>query len=398
MPAILKSPLFLISATVVVCIVVYMSFFIQDPIDYNAEVKPIINKKCISCHGGVKKKAGFSLLFQEEALAATASGKPAIIPGDAKNSEMIKRLNYTDLEERMPYHKAPLTDDEKEILTKWVDQGAKFSTHWAYEPIKKPNVPSTGFFSFLSWGKTDEIDAFVDEKLDEIGLSRSGEADKKTLLRRVSLDLIGMPAPKTIADKYLSETSDKAYQNLVNDLLALPSYGEKWAGMWMDISRYADTKGYERDDARSIWRYRDWLINAFNNDKPYDQFITEQLAGDLLPDATDEQFIATAFHRNTMTNDEGGTETDPSPPENLLRPELDQATNQNTAANEGECVPGVFPILVLMPNGCIRASDRVYASCSNAGSSIGLGNLNIAAANCQPGEDLCSGGLPLEGA
>jgi len=310
MPAILKSPLFLISATIVVCIVAYMSFFIQDPIDYNAEVKPIINKKCISCHGGVKKKAGFSLLFQEEALAATASGKPAIIPGDAKNSEMIKRLNYTDLEERMPYHKEPLTDEEKEILTKWVDQGAKFSTHWAYEPIKKPNAPSNGFFSFLGLGKTDEIDAFVDEKLEEVGLSRSDEADKKTLLRRVSLDLIGMPAPKKIADKYLSDASDQAYENLVNELLALSSYGEKWAGMWMDISRYADTKGYERDDARSIWRYRDWLINAFNNDKPYDQFITEQLAGDLLPNATDEQFIATAFHRNTMTNDEGGTDNE----------------------------------------------------------------------------------------
>ncbi len=310
MPSILKSPLFIISTTIVCTLAVYMTFFTEDTVDYNADVKPIINKKCISCHGGVKKKAGFSLLFQEEALAATASGKPAIIPGDAKNSEMIKRLDDTDIEERMPYHKAPLTEEEKKILTKWVDQGAKFSTHWAYETVKKQAIPSSGFFSIFSSKTQNPIDAFIDEKLDEVGLSRSEEADKKTLLRRVSLDLIGMPAPKKIADKFLSDVSDNAYESLVNELLTLPNYGEKWAGMWMDLSRYADTKGYERDDARSIWRYRDWLIKAFNEDKPYNQFITEQLAGDLLPNATDEQFIATAFHRNTMTNDEGGTDNE----------------------------------------------------------------------------------------
>jgi hypothetical protein len=203
MPSIFKSPLFIISTAIVCTLAVYMTFFTEDTVDYNADVKPIINKKCISCHGGVKKKAGFSLLFQEEALAATASGKPAIIPGDAKNSEMIKRLDHTDIEERMPYHKAPLTAEEKKILTKWVDQGAKFSTHWAYEPVKKQTVPSNGFFSIFSSKTQNPIDPFIDEKLDEVGLSKSEEADKKTLLRRVSLDLIGMPAPKKIADKCL---------------------------------------------------------------------------------------------------------------------------------------------------------------------------------------------------
>ena len=310
MPSFLKSRLLIITSLLVGGMLFYFQFFTHDPVDYNADVKPIINKKCISCHGGVKKKAGFSLLFEEEALAATASGKPAIIPGDAKNSEMIKRLHYTDLEERMPYREDPLSEEEKDILTRWINEGAKYSTHWAYESVKKQNLPNKGFFSFLNKKTENQIDAFVDEKLDEVGLSRSEQADKQTLLRRVGLDLIGMPAPKEIAEKYLKNPSEKSYETLVDDLLAIKSYGEKWAGMWMDLSRYADTKGYERDDARNIWRYRDWLIKAFNEDKPYNQFITEQLAGDLIPNATDEQFIATAFHRNTMTNDEGGTDNE----------------------------------------------------------------------------------------
>lgn len=310
MPSFLKSRLFIISSLLVGGILFYFKVFTHDPVDYNVDVKPIINKKCISCHGGVKKKAGFSLLFEEEALAATASGKPAIIPGDAKNSEMIKRLHYTDLEERMPYREDPLSEEEKDILTRWINEGAKFSTHWAYESVKKQSLPKKGFFSFFSKKTENEIDDFIDKKLDEVGLSRSEQADKQILLRRASLDLIGMPAPKDIAEKYLNNPSEKSYEILVDDLLATKSYGEKWAGMWMDLSRYADTKGYERDDARNIWRYRDWLIKSFNEDKPYNQFITEQLAGDLIPNATDEQFIATAFHRNTMTNDEGGTDNE----------------------------------------------------------------------------------------
>ena len=138
----------------------------------------------------------------------------------------------------------------------------------------------------------------------------SAEADKPTLLRRASLDLIGMLPSKKIADQYLNDHSPGAYETLVDSLLASGHYGEKWAAMWLDLARYADTKGYERDDSRSIWRYRDWLIKAFNNDKPYDQFLTEQIAGDLLPNPTDDQYVATAFQRNTMTNDEGGTDNE----------------------------------------------------------------------------------------
>jgi hypothetical protein len=306
----LKSPLFLSLSIATSLSLGYFLFIHQPKVDYNTDVKPILNQKCISCHGGVKKKGGFSLLFQEEALAPTESGKPAIIPGDAKNSEMIKRLYTKDLDERMPYHEEELSDQEKKILENWVDQGAKFSTHWAYLPVQQTNVPSGGFFSFFRNKDGNDIDRFIDQQLDEVGLKRSKEADKKTLLRRVSLDLIGMPAPKHIQAAFLSDSSSASYEKLVDSLLQLPAYGERWTAMWMDLARYADSKGYERDYIRSIWRYRDWLINAFNQDKPYDQFITEQLAGDLLPNPSDDQFLATAFHRNTMNNDEGGTDNE----------------------------------------------------------------------------------------
>jgi hypothetical protein len=292
------------------------SFIFTEEIDFNTDVKPILNKKCISCHGGVKKKGGFSLLFPSEALAATESGKPAIIPGDPGASEMIKRLKHHDPEERMPYKEDPLTDEEIETLTKWIRQGAKWGDHWAYVPVKESAVPKLKrrFFGILpspyaDWVKND-VDHFILDKLKDKGLEPSPEADKPTLLRRVALDIIGMPAPEGIARQFLNDSSPGAYEKLVDTLLSLPSYGEKWTALWLDLARYADTKGYERDDVRQIWRYRDWLIKSFNADKPYNEFLTEQIAGDLLPDATDEQFIATAFHRNSMTNDEGGTDNE----------------------------------------------------------------------------------------
>ncbi len=279
-------------------------------ISFSDDVKPILNKKCISCHGGVKKQGGFSLLFHEEALAATESGKPAIIPGDPDNSEMIKRLTAHDPEERMPYKADPLTDEEIDILRRWVKQGAKWGEHWAYVPVKQVNIPTSGFFSFKNdWAK-NEIDYFIAQKHKEQKLKRAAEADKKTLFRRVSLDLIGMPAKNEWLQQYLADDSEKAYETLVDSLLASPHYGERWTSLWLDLARYADTKGYEADMARNIWKYRDWLINAFNSDKPYDEFLIEQMAGDLMPNPTDAQYIATAFHRNSMTNDEGGTDNE----------------------------------------------------------------------------------------
>lgn len=294
---------------------VSFSFMISGhTVDYNTEIKPIFNKKCISCHGGVKRQSGFSLLFRSEALAVNKSGKAAIIPGDPSGSELIRRLTLQDPEERMPYKHPPLTDDEISTLKKWIKQGAKWGDHWAYIPVAKTELPRVDNWLFGTtgggnWVKND-IDLFIYQRMREEGLKPSAEADKATLLRRVSLDLTGLPASQQTATKFINDSSADAYEKLVDELLASTHYGERWAAMWMDLARYADTKGYERDDWRSIWRYRDWLIQSFNENKPYNQFLTEQLAGDLLPDPTDAQYIATAFHRNTMTNDEGGTDNE----------------------------------------------------------------------------------------
>lgn len=267
---------------------------ISDSVDYALDVKPILNKHCLSCHGGVQKKGGWSLLFKEEAFARTESGKLAIIPGDAKNSEMIKRLHASDNEERMPYQKDPLSDKEIKILTDWINQGAKWSDHWAYLPVKKPHLPT-------GTGAEKGIDYYISKTLKKEGLDFNEEADKTTLNRRLALDITGIPDQRGV---------NLPLNQWIDTLLQSPRYGEKWASMWLDLARYADTKGYERDDNREIWRYRDWLIKAFNEDLPYDQFITTQLAGDLSDNPSEEDYIATAFHRNTMTNDEGGTDNE----------------------------------------------------------------------------------------
>lgn len=301
--------------TILVSLVFFAACMFQSKkVDYNTEVKPIFNKNCIVCHGGVKRQGGFSLLFKNDALAKNKSGKAAIIPGDPENSEMIKRLVSKDPEESMPYKHAHLTDKEITTLKTWIKEGANWGDHWAYVPVKEMKVPTNGrgpfgLFGTPSW-INNEVDQFIYQKLEKEGMSPSDEAEKSTLLRRASLDIIGMPASEKINEWFLKNSDKNAYEKLVDTLLSSQHYGEKWAAMWMDLARYSDTKGYERDDSRNIWRYRDWLINAFNTNKPYDQFLTEQIAGDLMPNATDAQYIATAFHRNTMTNDEGGTDNE----------------------------------------------------------------------------------------
>lgn len=316
MKAFLTQKKWLVLAVLVAIVLAFTFSTRRKAVDFSSQVKPILNKKCITCHGGVKRKGGFSVLFRSEALAKTESGKPAIIPGDPDHSEIIKRLTSKDPEERMPYKHDPLSEEEISILKRWVKEGAVWGDHWAYVPVKPVDLPKPkgSLFGLMPGSKPDwarnDIDYFIYDRLQQEKLKPSAEADKPTLLRRLSLDLIGMPAPQKLASGFLNDKSDKAYEQLVDSLLASPHFGERWAAMWMDLARYADTKGYERDDSRSIWRYRDWLINAFNKDEPYDRFLTEQIAGDLLPDPTDAQYIATAFHRNTMTNDEGGTDNE----------------------------------------------------------------------------------------
>jgi hypothetical protein len=307
---ILPTKIILVITPVIGVIVFLILSSHQSTVDFNTQVKPIFNKKCIFCHGGVRRKSGFSLLFRSDALAINKSGKPAIIPGDPEHSEMIRRVSLRDPEERMPYKHEPLDKKEISILRNWIKQGAKWGDHWAYVSVKPVEVPSIKSDPIaIGWAK-NEVDHFIYEKLHQEKLKPSAEADKPTLLRRAGLDLTGMPVSEKIAQQFLNDNTNKAYENLIDSLLASPHFGERWAAMWMDIARYADTKGYERDDSRSIWHYRDWLIKAFNEGKPYDQFLTEQIAGDLLPDPTDDQYIATAFHRNTMTNDEGGTDNE----------------------------------------------------------------------------------------
>ncbi len=305
LPALRK--IILVTALLVAVIVTLRVFMRStEKVDFSADVKPILNKKCITCHGGVKKQAGFSVLFREEALAMAESGKYPIIPGDPDHSEMIRRVSVNDPEERMPYKHDPLSKKEISILRRWIKQGAPWGEHWAYVPVKQQELPAVK----SDWIRND-IDPFILEKLEEQKLKPSAPADKATLLRRVSLDLIGLLPSDAVAKQYLqSKDNGKSYELLVDSLLASPHFGERWTTMWLDLARYADTKGYESDQGRTIWKYRDWLIRAFNEDMPYDKFLTEQIAGDLLPDPTDANYIATAFHRNAMNNDEGGTDNE----------------------------------------------------------------------------------------
>jgi hypothetical protein len=295
------SKIFFLAATVFL----WLTGCKDEKIDFSEQVKPILNKRCISCHGGVKRNADFSLLFRHEALDTTESGKLAIIPGDPNHSEMIRRVNLKDPEERMPYKEEPLSNEEIRILTQWIEEGAEWGDHWAYEKPKPVVVPATELHD--DWPQS-EIDHFILKKLEEEGLSPSKPAEKSTQVRRVYMDLIGLPPTSQQALSFLNDNSPQAYEKVVDELLSSEHFGEKWASWWLDMARYSDTKGYEKDEGRTIWRYRDWVIKALNNDMPFDQFTIEQLAGDLLPNPTDDQLIATAFHRNTMNNDEGGTD------------------------------------------------------------------------------------------
>lgn len=273
-------------------------------VDFNHDVRPLLNERCATCHGGVRREGGLSLLFRSDALDTTESGRRAIVPGDPGASELLRRVGHHDPEERMPPEGPPLSDDEVATLRRWIAQGAPWADHWAYvapQPVALPPV------SDAAWPIRD-LDRFVLARLDAEKLRPSPRADCAVLLRRVSLDLVGLPPAPEEVDAFCREPSQAAYEQAVDRLLASPRFGERWAAMWLDLARYADSQGYEKDMHRTIWRYRDWLIDAFNRDLPFDRFTIEQLAGDLLPGATEAQRVATAFHRNTMTNDEGGTD------------------------------------------------------------------------------------------
>jgi mono/diheme cytochrome c family protein len=275
-------------------------------VDFTRDVRPILSRHCFKCHGPDDKarKAGLRLDTPEAAVKPAESGIAAIIPGKPADSELVVRIDSTDPNEVMPppHTKNPLTESQKQILKQWVAAGAEYKPHWAFVPPKQVPLPKV---KHASWPR-NPIDYFVLARLEREGLQPSPEADRYTLVRRLYLDLIGLPPTPADADAFMDDQSSDAYDKLVTKLLDSPHYGERWARRWLDLARYADTNGYEKDRPRSIWPYRDWVINALNADMPFDRFTVEQIAGDMLPNATLEQRIATGFHRNTMLNEEGG--------------------------------------------------------------------------------------------
>ena len=275
-------------------------------VDFNREVRPILSDNCFKCHGfdPETRKADRRLDTREGALAEI-DGVRAIVPGDLKKSDFSVRIHSTEKDEQMPPPKSgkKLTPAQIATLDKWIEQGAPYAVHWAFvKPVQAPPPAIENQKSRIE----NPIDSFIRARLEKEQLTPSPEADKYTLVRRVSLDLIGLPPTPAEADAFVQDPAPDAYEKLVDRLLASPHYGERWARRWLDLARYADTNGYEKDRERTIWPYRDWVIKALNAGMPFDQFTIEQLAGDLLPKATRDQLVATGFHRNTMLNEEGG--------------------------------------------------------------------------------------------
>lgn len=275
--------------------------------DFSREVRPILSRNCFKCHGpdDAARKSRLRLDVREAALEPAKSGARAIVPGKISDSELVKRIFSKDEDEVMPppSTKTQITRAEREILKRWIAAGAEYRQHWAFVPPVRARPPVAG----LHQSKVkNPIDAFVFARLEKEKLAPAPPADRYTLARRLSYDLIGLPPTIEDVDAFVKDSSPDAVEKLVDGLLASPRYGERWGRRWMDLARYADSNGYEKDRQRTIWPWRDYVINALNADMPFDRFTIEQLAGDMLPNATPEQNVATGFHRNTMLNEEGG--------------------------------------------------------------------------------------------
>ena len=274
-------------------------------VDFSRDVRPILAQHCFKCHGPDDKQrmAGLRLDNAASACRILGSGNRAVVPGKPEKSGLIARIR-TNGPGLMPpaYANKPLSNAEKRVLGRWIASGAVYRPHWAFVPPKQAALPAV---KQADWPR-NVIDRFTLAGMEQNGLHPSPQADRYALIRRVSLDLTGLPPTLEETDAFVNDKRPDAYERLVDRLLASPHYGERWAQRWLDLARYADTNGYEKDRERSIWPYRDWIINALNRDMPFDQFTIAQIAGDMLPNATQEQRIATGFHRNTMLNEEGG--------------------------------------------------------------------------------------------
>lgn len=291
------------------------------------QIKPVLTSQCLSCHGGERKKGGLDLSTHDSLVKGGDTG-PAIVPGNARESLLYKLITHSQ-DPHMPAKAPKLPDETIARIAKWIDAGAPYdapltagkqaaiaasqpaavqaSQHWAFKPVVRHNEPAV---KQKSWVR-NPIDSFVLAKLEAAGIQPSPEADRRTLVRRLSLDLLGLPPKPSDVDEFIHDTRPDAYERLVDRMLASPHYGERWGRHWLDLARYADSDGYEKDPVRPFaWRWRDWVIDAINRDMPFDQFTVEQLAGDLLPNSTLEQRVATGFHRNTLTNTEGGVDVE----------------------------------------------------------------------------------------
>ncbi len=277
------------------------------PVDFNRDIRPILSNKCFKCHGpdekerkGGKEGGGGLRLDTEEGSRADLGEAIAIVPGDPAKSELISRITTAEKDDVMPPVKSgrKLSGHDVEMLTEWVKAGGRYTKHWSYEKPRRVDPPIAA---------ENPIDGFILARVAAEGLVAQPQADRTTLIRRVTLDLTGLPPTVEEVDAFVNDAGAGAYERLVDRLLASPAFGEHWARQWLDLARYADSAGYANDPSRTIWAFRDYVIRSFNANKPFDQFTIEQIAGDLLPNPTEDQLIATAFHRNTMTNSEGGT-------------------------------------------------------------------------------------------
>jgi len=294
-------------------------------IDYARDIEPIFRSYCYECHGPKKARARLRLNTPDSIRRGGESGA-VVTPGKSGASVMMHRVLGLDGDDRMPLDADPLPADVIDRLRAWIDQGArmpdtgsiragagpsapdKVEEHWAYVKPARPVVPAV---KSSAWVR-NPIDQFILVRLDKEALTPAPEAPRATLLRRVTLDLTGLPPTAEELDAFLADATPGAYERVVDRLLASPHFGERWARPWLDLARYADTNGYEKDNRRAIWKYRDWVIDALNRDLPFDQFTIEQIAGDMLPDATTDQKIASGFHRNAMSNEEGGVDPEES--------------------------------------------------------------------------------------
>ena len=314
----------------------------RETVEFNRDIRPVLSDRCYTCHGPDQARRRTKLRFDVEADAKQdLGGRFAIVPGDAEKSEIIRRITAADPARRMPPVSSgrTLTTGEIDLIQRWIEQGAKWEKHWSFIPPRRAPLPE---ISNRAWPR-NEIDFFVLKRLEQEGLGPSPEADRATLIRRVSLDLTGLPPTPAEVDAFVNDKSRDAYEKVVDRLLASKRYGERMAAPWLDAARYADTNGYQTDAERYMWRWRDWVIEAFNRNLSFDQFALQQIAGDMLPRPTLDQKIATGFNRNHRGNGEGGI----IPEEYAVEYVVDRVETTST----------VFMGLTL---GCARCHDHKY--------------------------------------